>query len=124
MINTDSLFYKAFGTASREDYVVLISYGILGLLISMLIELIRNKNKIKSQGGFKLTYWFYDNFARILLSIIAIFVGIQFSPELLNLKISNWGALVAGISTDKIIETLVSLKSSSKNDNSGASSTN
>ncbi len=87
-----------------------ISFGFVGLISSILVELIRHKNVVKSKGGFSIGYWFQDNFARVLLSIIIIIVGVLYSDDLVGVGVGNKGALVLGFCTDKIIETIISLK--------------
>ena len=110
MINSDSLVYSILSGQTKEQYLGLILFGFLGLIASVLVELIRHKSNIKITGGFNLGYWFTDNFARLLLSILIVFVGVLYTQDLVGIEIGNKGALVMGFCTDKIIETIVSLK--------------
>lgn len=95
-----------------EDFIVYVIFGFIGLILSLIVEVFRSKNKIKTRGGFSFAFWITDNYKilRVLLSIIAVIIGVLFSEQLLGFSINNWGAIVAGFSTDKIVETLISLK--------------
>ena len=110
MINKDSLINDVLSGQTKEQYITLIIFAFLGLIGSLLVELIRNKEVIKKSGGFSLGYWFTNNFARLLLSIIIVFVGVLYTEDLVGIAIGNKGALVMGFCTDKIIETIISLK--------------
>lgn len=114
MINKDSLISNVLNGQSTEMYISLIIFAIIGLLISVFIELIRARKKIIAKGGFSLPIWFSDNWSRCVLSILIIFVGVFFSPEIgsffgLDMIVGNKGALFAGFMTDKVIEALLIL---------------
>lgn len=110
MINKDSLYTSIIGSYSKEEYISLLLYGFIGLLGSILVELIRHKKNIKSNGGFNTAYWVADNFYRLLLSVLVIVIGVLYTQDLVGMSVGNKGAVVLGFCTDKIIETLVSLK--------------
>lgn len=110
MINKDSLLSDVLNGQSKEQYLSLLICGAIGLIASLLVEVIRHKDDIKKSGGFNIAYYLRDNFARMLLSIIIITIGVLYSKDLVGIDIGNKGALVTGFCTDKIIETIVSLK--------------
>lgn len=109
-INKDSIINEALNGTSTNDFVAYLLWAGVGLIASVLIELIRHHKAIKDKGGFSIKFWLLDNLARFLLSIIAIIVGILFSPDVLGVTISNFGAFMAGLVTDKIVEALITLK--------------
>lgn len=97
------------------EYGGLIIFSIIGFVISVLIELLRTRKKIKAKGGFSIKVWLLDNWVRSSLSIILILVGVLYIPEIgkligFDLEVNNKGALVAGFMTDKIIEALITIK--------------
>jgi hypothetical protein len=103
------------GDRSKEEYIGLVIFALIGLVASALIEIVRARKKIKARGGFSLKIWLYDNWARILLSILVILIGVLYGPEIgksigITLEVGNKAALVTGFMTDKIIEALVTIK--------------
>lgn len=110
-MNKDTLMYNILNGQSNEDFISLLFWGLIGFVFSVLIEMIRHKNKIKKTGGFSIIFWLKDNSNRIILSILAIIVGVLFSNDLIGKEISNWGAFLSGLVTDKIIEALTKYKS-------------
>lgn len=110
MINKDSLCNAVFNGQSKETYISLLIYASIGLLMSVLVELIKGRKNIKEKGGFSILYWGENNWDRILLSILAIIVGVNFTEDLINIQVSNLGALTMGFVTDKIVEALITFK--------------
>ena len=94
-----------------EQFISLLIWGLLGLLLSTLLETIRHKDKIKTKGGFSFIFWLKDNIVRLTVSLIAVIIGVSFSKDLIGINVSNMGALSAGFCTDKIIEALIKFKS-------------
>ena len=97
---------------TKEQYISFLIYGILGFIASILVQLIKSRKKIKEKGGFSFSYWFLDNWLRGVLSLLCIFIGVLYAPEIgnfvgMNLELSNKGALITGFFTDKIVEVLV-----------------
>ena len=109
---TTTILSNVLNGQTKEQYISLVIFAIIGLLISALVELIRARRKIVAKGGFSLSVWFSDNWQRSILSILIISVGVLFSPEIgkffgLDINLSNKGALVTGFMTDKIVEALL-----------------
>lgn len=94
-----------------DQFVSLLIWGFVGFIFSIFLELLRHKKKIKTNGGFVLSFWLKDNIIRFILSIMAIVIGVLFTPDLIGKDISNFSALLAGLVTDKIIEALTKIKS-------------
>lgn len=110
MIDKKDLCNNLLNGKTKEEYLVLVICAIIGLIASLLVELIRHKNDIKKKGGFSFIYWLQDNWSRMLLSVIIILIGVLYTQDLVGIEVGNKGALVMGFCTDKIIETIVSLK--------------
>ncbi len=114
MINKDSIVCAALNGQSNNDFIALLLWALLGVLASLLIELLRNKDKIRKSGGFSPLYWFQNNIVRLLLSIICIIVGLNFGDKFgFEIK-TMFGAFAIGLSTDKILEAIVSMKYTKK----------
>lgn len=93
-----------------EQFIALLFWGFIGLLTSILIERMISKS-VKSIKHPPLNEYLKENIARLLLSLIAVLIGVLFTPDLLGRDINNFSALLAGLSTDKLIELLIKLKS-------------
>ena len=107
--NKDSVLNDVFGGESGNKLVALIIFAVIGFVVSLLVDRIKNNRKIKSNGGFSFDYWIRDNWARMILSVIVIILGILFTPQIFGIQISTWGALVAGFCTDTIVAMLLNL---------------
>lgn len=104
---------------SSVEYITLIIFALIGLVISAIIEVIRARKKIKAKGGFSLKVWVLDNWLRVFLSFMIISVGVLFTDDIgnylgINIGVGQKGALVMGFMTDKIIEALMTVKLSKK----------
>lgn len=109
-MNKDTIQANFLNGQTLNDVSPLMLWGIIGFILSVLIDILRNKEKIKRTGGFNLSYWLKDNIVRLLISIIAIFIGCIFTEDLFNIK-GNLGGLMAGFMTDKVVEALVKFRS-------------
>lgn len=108
-MNKDTLISSVLGGQSTEEFVSLLIWGIVGLILSISIELVRHNKKIKRTGGFSFVFYLKDNIARFVATILAMVVGIIFKDEFFG--ISNMkGAIIAGLITDKIIEAISKFK--------------
>jgi len=96
---------------TKEQFIALLLWGFVGFIFSILIELLRHTKKIKTKGGFNFAFWLKDNTIRFILSVLAIVIGVLFTPDLIGKDIGNFSALLAGLVTDKIIEALTKFKS-------------
>lgn len=95
---------------TKASFIAIMLWGLIGFVFSVILDLIRHRDKIKKKGGFSLAYWITDNWLRAVASIMAIFIGSIFSEDLFDTPVSNKGALIAGLVTDKTIEAFMFLK--------------
>lgn len=109
-MNTDSLKYHLLNGQTNEQFISLLFWAYMGLILSLLIEVMRHKNKI-GKVGFSLKFWAKDNIVRMVVSNITIIIGISFTKELIGHEIGNWGSFLSGLATDKIIEALIKFQS-------------
>lgn len=109
-MNTDSIQNNFFNGQDINVIVPFLIWGYIGLVLSVLVDIVRNKEKIKRTGGFNLGFWIQDNLVRVISSILIVLVGVLFSEDLLGIK-GNLGAFAAGFITDKVIEMLIKFRS-------------
>lgn len=110
-MNKDTLISNVLGGQSIEEFLSLLIWGLLGLIFSISIELVRHNKKIKRTGGFNITFYLKDNLARFISTILAMVVGIIFKDEFFGISDMK-GAIIAGLVTDKIIEAISKFKDS------------
>jgi hypothetical protein len=97
------------------EYIALMVFAFLGLVISAVIEVIRARKKIKAKGGFSLKVWLLDNSLRVFLSMMIISIGVLYTEDIgrylgISIGVGQKSALVMGFMTDKIIEALMTVK--------------
>lgn len=78
--------------------------GVLGLVSSVMFD-------VYSSGidthEFKLFKFLGDNRIRLMLSILAIIIGVLFSEQILGASLNTWTAFLSGFTSDKIIENMM-----------------
>ncbi len=109
-MNKDSIQNNFLNGQNINDFIPLLMWGLIGLVLSIFVDILRNKEKIKRTGGFNFPFWFRDNAVRTVISLITVLIGCIFSEDLLGIT-GNLGALMAGFITDKIIEMLIKFRS-------------
>lgn len=115
-MNKDSVLKNLFNGQSMDVVIPLFIWGLIGLLFSAIVDLLRNHTKIERTGGFSWAFWLGDNSLRFILSLLAVFIGSVFNDKLLGIS-GNIGALLVGFCTDKLIEALVKFKDKINFDN-------
>lgn len=108
-MNRDSLQNNFFNGQDLNILVPLLVWGIIGLILSVLVDVLRNKEKIKRTGGFNLIFFIRDNIVRLIVSLLSVLIGVLFNDELFGIE-GNLGGLLAGFFSDKIIEALVKFR--------------
>lgn len=108
-MNRDTLTHNFLNGQSVEDLLPLLAWGLIGMILSVLLDLIRNKDKIKRTGGFNFSFWFRDNVVRMIISLFIVFIGSVFTEELFQIQ-GGLGGLAAGFISDKVVEALIKFK--------------
>jgi len=93
-----------------EKLGIFYAIGLLGMVMSMLLQQIHHSEPIKAHGGFKWTTWFLENWKRTVLNLLGILVGILFSEHLLGITLTAWSAFLSGWATDDVIDSLLNKK--------------
>jgi len=84
--------------------------GLLGMVISMLVQQVHHAQVIQAHGGFKWSKWILENWKRTVLNLLGILVGVLFTENLLGITLTAWSAFLAGYATDDVIDALVNRK--------------
>ena len=102
-------FLQSFlGEQTLVQFSVQLTWGLIGLIGSILIQILKSKSKIKQNGGFRLGHWLDDNLIRLLISFLIIFVGSVRGDLVVN-QFGEYGCMGLGFMTDKAIEALLKL---------------
>lgn len=102
--STLDILLNGMSLSSFGAYFIL---GMIGVIVSMLAEILRTNNKCKAKGEtftFSLGYWIKDNFIRLVLSMIIVILGVLYTKDLLGIEINSMLALSAGFNSDKLVE--------------------
>jgi uncharacterized protein with PQ loop repeat len=92
---------------SLTAFAVYIFYGILGMLVNIISDIIRrDKSSPNSPAGFSWSYWWSDNWRRFMFSFLCLPIGIIFCNDLLSIKITIYIAFSIGLTSDHLIELL------------------
>jgi hypothetical protein len=99
------------GNATIPMFCALFFYALLGVIIKLLIHATtRDPEKGETPNKFSIKFLFKDNWKRLLLSIILVYVVIRFLSQFLIVDVTNnpeihlFGAIVVGFSCDSLSE--------------------
>jgi hypothetical protein len=84
-----------------NHFLVYLAWGLIGLLFNKIIEFVGRSSKNKSK--FSITYWWKDNRAKIILSIIALPIAIILSNSLIGMDLSITNSFLIGGAIDRFI---------------------
>src|ERR1035437_4599886 len=99
------------GGETVGQFIAYLLFSILGIICSLLIERMRHNNTVKASGGFSIKIWIVDNWIRVVLSVIAMFMICTASTQVLNMTPSTWTAFSGGLVIDKVVEAIIKMKS-------------
>lgn len=85
-------------------------YIMLGFVISLLAEQYKFSKPIKSAGGFSILVWLKENWKRIVMFLIAAFLGIVFMDKYTDGEPSNFSALTLGLAIDTLVDAIFKRK--------------
>lgn len=95
------------GTTDYTAYAVSFVLALIGAFFSLRFQVAkRNKNSPETPQRFSVKFMLADNAMRLLTTVLLIFIGLKFSQELLGAEVTQWGAIVIGLSLDKVSEFL------------------
>lgn len=93
------------GTTDVPMYAAEWFFAAVGVAISLLLEVRkRDVNSVRTPEHFSFSFLWSDNFRRIMVSVLLIFVALRFSNDLLGVQISLFASLMIGLGFDKLAE--------------------
>lgn len=95
---------KLFNGIPPEDFGVFAIYALIGVLISIFSQYWDHKESIKTYGGFKLATWFKENYKRMIIGAVSLFLGLVFYKDYSNTDLTNFAAFTLGLSLDVLID--------------------
>jgi hypothetical protein len=82
-------------------------WALVGAVLSLLLHVAqRNPLTPNSTIRFSWRFFLWDNFKRIITTVLLIVVVLRFMPELLGFQLSAFTAFLAGFANDKLAQML------------------
>jgi len=97
-------------TLTLTEFLIYFTWACTGQLFAIALQQVKHTETIKTYGGFNLARWICDNGWRVILTTIAMVIGVVFTEPVLNVTLNELTAFFAGMGTDKIIDSLVNKK--------------
>jgi len=94
------------GTLTVREFFAYSIMGYIGLILSLTQSYFVRSNDGTKPAKFSLRYWWDDNYQRIIPGIFIVPLSIIFMEDWLDQSLSTMTSLIAGFSTDSIIEIL------------------
>ena len=98
---------ELLGIETATAFLVLSFFAAIGVVISLLLHA-SNRDQLSPSTPAKFSFLFLlkDNFKRILLNVLLIYITIRFTPELIGVKITSFVALIIGFGWDKLAQVI------------------
>jgi hypothetical protein len=100
-------FSLLLGNQTGVYFLALIFFALLGAGISLLLQTTaRDVVSPATPKHFSWVFFWIDNWKRIVLSLLLIYVALRFAPDLFGVTINEFWALAIGFANDKIAQAL------------------
>lgn len=96
-----------FGTSNLQYFFAAYFFALVGVGISLLLQ--TNNRDVSSKNtpvAFSYRFLIADNWKRIVLSVLLIYVTLRFTQEITGQELTMFWALVIGLGLDKIAQLL------------------
>lgn len=104
-LNAQPVAEQIFGTNSFQNFVTQYFFAMIGVAISLLLHgANRDVDNKSTPTNFSFIFLLKDNWKRILLNLLVIFVTIRFFKEITGFELSLFFCLLVGIGYDKLIQ--------------------
>lgn len=90
---------------SLVSFCVFLLWAYIGVLVNVLLEYYGRSSK-KTSTKFSFKYWWTDNWAKILLSLLLVPIAIVFCEEVVGMEINNYAAILIGGGSDRLIAVM------------------
>lgn len=98
---------EILGTETYQAFITQFFFSLVGAAISLLLAGANRKvEKVTTPYKFSLLFLLKDNWKRITLNLLVIFVTIRFFKELTGFELSLFFCLAIGFSYDKLLQLL------------------
>jgi hypothetical protein len=95
--------HLVIGTDNWPMYFAEWFFAIAGIVVSLLIGVANRKPLSEtSPVHFSFSFFWSDNFRRIMTTVILVFLTLRFANELIGVDISLWGSLGIGLVHDSL----------------------
>lgn len=104
---TYSILKDILGTEIWQPFVTQMFMALIGVSISLLLHAqTRDKYSPATPVKFSIGFLIVDNWKRVVLSLLLIYVFIRFFPEIFGINLSLFWCLAIGLSLDKLAQWL------------------
>lgn len=98
------LITELLGTYSAAFYVTYFIFVLIGVFISLRINLAkRDKKSVYTPFAFSWSFFLQDNIFRIITSMAMVFVTIRLGTEMMNVIPTYPGAVILGLGMDQAL---------------------
>jgi hypothetical protein len=99
--------HLVIGTDNWPMYFAEWFYAAIGITISLLIGIAARKPLSEtSPVSFSFSFFWSDNFRRILVTFLAVFVTLRFTNDIIGVEITLWGSFGIGLIHDQLVGIL------------------
>lgn len=110
-METVNFIERLLGTSNVLAVAFYLFWACVGIAISLFIHSTnRDPNSYTSPRKFSWSYLIRDNWKRVALDALLVIVALRFSYDLLGFQMSDFRALMIGVSFDKLGEYLQNKK--------------
>ena len=103
------MLQEILGTDTYQAFITQFFFAILGVAISLLLHgANRDVKEVSTPNQFSLVFLIKDNWKRIVLNLLIIFITIRFFKEITGFELSLFFCFVIGFSYDKLLQLLKS----------------
>lgn len=103
----DKFLYLILGTNDLVSFAASCFFALVGILLSLLLHATkRDVNEPTSPVQFSWSYLFCNNFKRILIAVISVFIALRFSDQLLGTRLTLFFSFIIGLSIDNLAKII------------------
>jgi hypothetical protein len=104
-LHAQTVTEQILGTDSYQAFITQYFFAMVGATISLLLHgANRDVKEPSTPNCFSFSFLLKDNWKRILLNLLVIFVTIRFFKEITGYKLSLFFCLAIGIGYDKLLQ--------------------
>lgn len=106
-VYAQTITQQILGTDTYQAFITQYFFAIVGVLISLLLHgANRDVKEPSTPNNFSFLFLLKDNWKRIVLNLLVIFVTIRFFKELTGFELSLFFCLGIGFSYDKLLQVI------------------